>query len=207
MSKPLSRSPQQCLGFYRYSSGPSPHDFLLQTLNHLAWEKKEKRGSRAIELGFGAGNDTLELLRRGWRVLAIDQQETAARFLAHRVPARHRGALTTLVAPMEDLELPRADLVYASFSLPFCAPESFPALWANIRTSLRPGGHFAGQLFGADDSWRGDRRLSFYTEAEVRRLARGFRLEMIRETHEEGMSFTGPKHWNYFDLILEKPPR
>ena len=205
MSRPLSSSPQQCLGFYRYSSAPSPHDFLLRTLNHLDWEKRSKRGLRAIELGFGAGNDTLELLRRGWRVLAIDQQATAARFLARRVRPRHREALTTLVAPMEGLELPRADLIYASFSLPFCAPEAFPALWANIRAAVRPGGHFAGQLFGEGDSWRGHRNLSFHSEADVRRLARGFRLEMIRETHEEGMSFTGRKHWNYFDLILEKP--
>ncbi len=198
---------RQCLAFYRQTAKRPPRELLLQTLSHLEWERRLKRGLAAIDLGFGAGNDTLELLRRGWRVLAIDQQETAARFLARRVPPRLRPSLTTLVAPMEGLELPQADLIYASFSIPFCPPQAFPDLWANIRRALRPGGHFAGQLFGTGDSWRTNRSISFHTRGEVERLARGFKLEMLRETHEEGRAFTGPKHWHYFDLILEKPRR
>ncbi len=205
MRNPRSKDPEQlCLAFYRQTAKRPPRELLLQTLNHLEWERKAKRGLSAVDLGFGAGNDTLELLRRGWRVLAIDQQKAAARFLARRVPPRLRPSLTTLVAPMEGLELPPADLVYASFSLPFCTPECLPALWANIRKALRPGGHFAGQLFGAGDSWRGRRNVSFHTREEVLRLARGFRVEMIRETHEEGRAFDGPKHWHYFDLIFER---
>ncbi len=159
-----------------------------------------------MDLGFGAGNDTLELLRRGWNVLAIDQQASAADFLARRVPPAHRPRLTCLIAPMEGLKLPPADLIYASFSLPFCRPADFPALWASIRTALRPGGHFAGQLFGEKDEWHGDRPLTFVNAERVRRLARGLRVELLRETVEEGMSFAGPKHWHFFDLILGKPP-
>ncbi len=205
MTNPLPKDQEQvCLAFYRQTATRPPRELLLQTLSHLEWEGKAKRGLSAIDLGFGAGNDTLELLRRGWRVLAIDQQKAAARFLARRVPPRQRPSLTTLVAPMEGLELPPADLVYASFSLPFCTPKCLPALWSNIRKAVRPGGHFAGQLFGVGDSWRGRRDVSCHTREEVLRLARGFRVEMIRETHEDGRAFDGPKHWHYFDLILER---
>jgi hypothetical protein len=49
--------------------------------------------------------------------------------------------------------------------------------------------------------------MSFHSRDQVESLARGFRLEMLRETEEEGMAFSGPKHWHYFDLILEKPTR
>jgi len=192
--------------YYRWTAKRPPRDLLLQVMNHVDWEGRGGGRRTAIDLGFGAGTDTLELLRRGWRVLAIDGQPAAAKFLAHRVPLRERGALTTLVAPMEGLELPAADLVYASFSLPFCAPNRFPQLWASIRGALRPGGHFAGQLFGDRDEWRGERPFSFHSLRQVRGLARGMKVELLRETVEDGMSFGGPKHWHFFDLILGKPP-
>lgn len=199
-------SPADWAGYYRWTAKRPPRELLLQTLNHIDWEGRPARGRTAIDLGFGAGTDTLELLRRGWTVIAVDGQEAAARFLARRVPPRLRKSLTCVVAPMEGIELPRADLVYASFSLPFCSPSRFPELWATIRKSIRPGGHFAGQLFGDHDGWCGKRPISFHSDREVRQLARGFKLEMIRETFEVGMAYSGPKHWHFFDLILGKPP-
>ena len=199
-------SPASWAAYYRWTARRPPRELLLQTLNHLDWERRRGRGRTAIDLGFGAGTDSLELLRRGWKVVAIDGQLAAARFLARRVPPEQREALTCLVAPMEGLELPSADLVYASFSLPFCSPTRFPALWSAIRRCLRPGGHFAGQLFGDQDEWRGRRPLSFHSVDEVRRLARGFKVELLRESSEHGMAFGGPKRWHYFDLILGKPP-
>lgn len=202
---PSLTDPKRWTAYYRWTSKRPPRELLLQLLTHLEWEGPARPGRTAIEIGFGAGNDTLELLRRGWNVLAVDGQEAAARFLDRRVPPRHRSRLTTVVAPMEHLELPPADLVYASFSLPFCDPACFPELWAAIRGALRPGGHFAGQLFGDQDGWAGARPLSFFSRRGVERLAKGFRTEMLRETVEEGRSFDGPKHWHFFDLILEKP--
>jgi SAM-dependent methyltransferase len=97
------------------------------------------------------------------------------------------------------------DLIYASFSLPFCSPDRFPALWRGIRRALRPGGHFAGQLFGDRDEWHGQRSLTFHDPRAVRSLTRGYRVELLRETVEDGRSFEGPKHWHFYDLILERP--
>ncbi len=189
---------------YRWTASRPPRELLVRTLDHIDWERRVRRKRSAIEIGFGAGTDTLELLRRGWQVLAIDQERTALDFLSRRVPPRQRKSLTLQAAPMEGLSLPQTDLIYASFSLPFCAPEEFPRLWATIRRALVPGGHFAGQLFGDRDEWAGERPMTFHSLRQVRALARGFRIEMLRETVEEGRSFAGPKHWHFFDLILEK---
>jgi tellurite methyltransferase len=200
-------TPANWLGYYRWTAGRPPRELLLRALDHVAWERKGRRRRTAIELGCGAGNDTLELLRRGWSVLAIDREPAAVKFVAQRVPPRHRGAITLLAAPMEDLSLPRADLVYASFSLPFCDPKKFGALWNEIRRALAPGGHFAGQLFGNRDEWYGKRPLSFHSARQVRALAAGYRVELFREIEEKGRSYEGPKDWHYFEVILVKRPR
>jgi tellurite methyltransferase len=191
-------------GFYRWTLGRPPRELLLRALDHIDWEGKVRRKRTAIDVGCGAGNDSLELLRRGWKVRAIDRESAALELLSRRVPPRRRSALSLQSSSMEELVLPAADLIYASFSLPFCAPEAFPRLWATLRKSLVPGGHFAGQLFGDHDEWAGKRPMTFHTLRQVHALTRGFRVELLRETVEEGRSFEGPKHWHYFDLILEK---
>jgi hypothetical protein len=105
---------------------------------------------------------------------------------------------------MEGLSLPKADLVYASYSIPFCTPSEFPKLWATIRRALVPGGHFAGQLFGNRDEWAGERPMTFLSRQQAHAMTRGYRVELFRETEEEGQSYSGPKHWHFFDMILEK---
>ena len=113
---------------------------------------------------------------------------------------------------MEELQLPPADLVFASFSLPFCDPERFPELWASIRAAVRPRGHFAGVLFGDQDEWSDHSEMTFQSRRQLARLTRGWKVEMLRETVEEGRRFKAPrgwlpKHWHYFDLILERLSR
>ena len=195
---------QKWAKYYQGTANRPPRELLLRALEHVDWEGTPRR-KRAVEIGFGAGSDTLELLRRGWEVVAIDREPDAARFLTRRVPARLRPSLTTLVAPMEELAPPKADLIYASYSLPFCSPEAFTHLWAALRKALVPGGHFAGQLFGDRDEWAGNRSMTFHSMRQVRALTKGFRMELLRETEEEGRSLSGPKHWHLFDLVLEKP--
>src|SRR5690606_17548951 len=98
----------------------------------------------AIDLGCGEGRDSAELLRRGWRVLAIDGHESAFEFLRRRTDfpraAREPGRFETRVAPMEDADLPPCDLLNASFSLPFVDPARFDVVWGRIVAAIRPGG-------------------------------------------------------------------
>ncbi|MGA8303625.1 MAG: class I SAM-dependent methyltransferase [Thermoplasmata archaeon] len=190
--------------YYRWTGKRPPRELLGRALDHIQWEGGRRKRRTAVELGFGAGTDTLELLERGWSVVAVDREAAAADFLARRVPRRLRPFLTTVTAPMEELRIPRADLVYASYSLPFCVPAQFPALWRSIRRALPPGGHFAGQLFGEKDEWHGRRLMTFHSLRDIRTLTRGYKVELVRETVEDGQSFDGPKHWHFWDLILER---
>src|SRR5512138_1792377 len=73
----------------------------------------------AVDLGCGAGRDTRELLRAGWRVLAVDRQPGAIASLEARVSAADRVALETRVEDLASIVVPACSLVNASLSLPF----------------------------------------------------------------------------------------
>jgi len=52
----------------------------------------------AVDLGCGAGNETLDLLQRGWSVHAVDSSEAAIRTVTDRA-----GALPGLTTELTDL--------------------------------------------------------------------------------------------------------
>ncbi len=191
-------------GYYDGQGDREPRDLLLQALRSF---EAEGRVGVAVDLGAGQGFETAELLRRGWEVLAIDAQEEGIRRLRERVPDEHADRLRTLVSPMQEPELPRADLVHASFSLPFCPPQAFPDLWERIRSALTPGGRIVGELFGDRDSWASDPDMTFHDASAARARFDGLELESFVEEEEDGEAFSGPKHWHVFHVIARRPLR
>ena len=192
-------------GYYQALAGRGPRPLLL---NALDWchTPSTRAGRLAIDLGSGDGTETLELLRRGWRVLAIDQEPEAIARLQRAVPPEHRDRLQTQVVGFAQVVLPAADLLYAGLSLPFCHPEDFNALWRKVTAAVQPGGCFAGHFFGERDGWAGRTDMTFHSLAQVRALLEGFAVIQLREQDEQGASYAGPKHWHVFHVIATKPP-
>lgn len=106
-----------------------------------------------------------------------------------------------MCASFAQVDLPRAHLIHAGFSLPFCSPPEFPALWMRIRRALAPGGVFAGQLFGTRDSWAGDPKMTFHTRQDVQAVLADLQILRLSETERDGQAFSGPKHWHTFDIL------
>ena len=159
----------------------------------------------AIDLGCGEGTDALELLARGWLVLAVDAEPAGLALLRARIPPSAAGRVRVLCASFAEADLPRAHLIHAGFSLPFCPPQEFPALWARIRGALAPGGVFAGQLFGIRDSWADDPDMTFCTRRQAGVLLDSLDILRLKETERDGHAFSGPKHWHIFDVLARKP--
>lgn len=133
--------------YHRNSAGLPPRPLLIKALA-LAGDP-----AHAVDIGCGAGRDTLHLLAQGWTVTAFDTNSAALAWLRENTPIHLRGGLTCREAAMEQIALPRAKLVNAAFSLPFCQPNQGPALWQRIADALEPGGLFTGQFFGPQDAW------------------------------------------------------
>jgi tellurite methyltransferase len=159
---------------------------------------------QAIDLGCGAGIDTAAMLERGWSVFATDAEQEAIDRLRRRVgPDAPR--LRTQRAAMEEVELPSANLVWASFSLFFCDPARFPDLWRKIEQALVPGGRFTGQLLGDRDSWTADRDITWFTRSDAEALFDGWTIERLDEEDEDGEACSGPKHWHVFHVMARRP--
>ena len=155
----------------------------------------------AIDLGCGAGVDTRAMLERGWSVFAIDAQQEGIDRLRRRIPDDLGAHLETAVARMEDVELPRVDLVWAYFSVFFCPPEAFPDVWAKVARAIVPGGRFTGQLLGDRDAWAPNADISAFARDEALGLLRGLELERFDEVEEEGDVSGEQKHWHYFHVV------
>ena len=187
--------------FYDASKGSDPpRQTLVSALD--AWEKFP---GIAVDLGCGAGRDTLALLAAGWRVHALDCQTEALTRLDALVPAELRDRLTLAEERLEVAALPPADLVNASFALPFCAPGAFSGLWWAISACLRPGGLFSGQLFGDRDTWSADKGMTFHSAAGVEALLAGWERIILDECEWDGLPAVGPaKHWHVFHVVARR---
>ena len=158
---------------------------------------------RALDLGFGAGNETMDLLDRGWRVTAMDVTGEAVDNLRER--AAGREGLTVVQGDLAEVELPEADYVLAVFSLFFFEQDRFPALWDRVRAAVAPGGRIAGHLLGERDSWRERDWINTHTEDAARALLDGFEVEHFEVTDEDGDAMSGPKHWHLYEFIARRP--
>jgi tellurite methyltransferase len=160
----------------------------------------------AVDLGCGDGRDIVELLRRGWRVVAVDSEPEALRQLAARnLPGEER--ISPVEARLEDIPMPLGvQLVNSSFAMPLCEPEAFRVLWERIREALPPGGRFSGQWYGVRDSWHGRPGMTFVDKDEARALLAGLDIEMFEEEEADGVTPRGnPKHWHIFHIVARKP--
>jgi len=189
--------------YYAATADRPPRRTLLDALGRFAPSASPRF---AADLGCGDGRDTMELLRRGWSVLAVDAEPAAIARLQSRADLPEGARLSCLCRRFEDAAWPAADLVNASFCLPLCPPERFPALWQCILASLKPGGRFSGQLYGDRDGWACRPGMTHLDRATAERLLRDLRVELFEEEEADSVTPRGkPKHWHIFHIVAQRP--
>src|SRR5262245_54364013 len=187
--------------YYEKLRDQPPRRTLLAALDRFG---SQGRGALAVDLGCGDGREVIELLRRGWRVVAVDAEPEALRRLRDR-PLPAGSELSPIVARFEDVPLPLGlSLVNSSFALPLCKPAAFRILWERICEALPIGGRFSGQWYGPRDSWVGRPGITFLARDEALALLAGFDLEMFEEEADVVIPRGSPKHWHIFHIVARK---
>jgi len=159
----------------------------------------------AIDIGCGHGLDIPELLSRDFEIIAFDKEKEAIDILNKRF-SKHMGKrLKATIATMEEVALSKVSLINASFSLPFCHPNHFISLWTKIEKNLSSGGIFCGQLFGNEDSWTKNRKMTFHSNQNIKELFKNFNFIICNETNSISKTSTGEeKRWHVFNIVAIK---
>lgn len=178
-----------------------PRKLLTEALSFVPeeWVGDQKT---AVDLGSGSGQDTRELLRRGWRVTAIDNNGDAIEALAQE---KH-PELHCVCSSFESLDsLPQNSLTYASLSLPFCKFEAFPDFWKKIDASISIDGIFAGNFFGPEDDWVKAGSVTGHSRSDVEGLLGDFEILEFREDKKAAKTLLGEeKFWHVHTVVARK---
>lgn len=86
------------LEHYKATAGHSPSDTLTKALALFERETESKKRRFAIDLGCGGGKDTFELLRRGWKVLAVDSEPEIIQWVNSTASPKYHARLRTRVS-------------------------------------------------------------------------------------------------------------
>ena len=102
--------------------------------------------------------------------------------------------------------MPPCDLVNSSFALFFCPPDAFRDLWRRIRAVLLPGGRFAGQLLGPNDSWAARPEITVHDPAQLSAMLSGWAVERLEREQTDSVTPRGEaKRWDVWHLVLRRP--
>lgn len=159
----------------------------------------------AVDLGCGAGRDSRELLRAGWRVLSMDREQHGLDVLRAAAGPELGARLETRQGEFASFQVPRCDLVNASLCLPFVDPPVFEAMWARIVGALPAGGRFSAMVFGDHDDSAGEDGVTCLPGARFRELLDGFEIEHWSDTEEDTKTALGePHHFHLIELVARK---
>lgn len=139
----------------------------------------------AVELGCGAGRDTVCLIKNEWNVTAIDREDVESR-IAAKLEEEELKQFKFLKQKFEDIKLENNNLVVANFSLPFCNKNNFKELWNKIDNSILKDGYFVGNFFGKNDEWKITKEeMTFLTKEQVMELFKDFDIIELKEVEKQ----------------------
>ena len=157
---------------------------------------------KAIDIGCGAGNETVYLIKNGWNVISIDKENVEER-ISKRLNTEELNRFKFQKQNFEDMMLEKSDLIVANYSLPFCDSQQIEKVWKKIIDSIRPNGYFVGNFFGINDSWNIEKsKITFLTKSQVKDLFEKFDIIKFNEVEKDGITGLGKmKHWHIFNVI------
>ncbi len=188
--------------YYEVWRGRECSKLLVKTLNAC---ESFIEVSQAVDLGAGTGRDTFELLKRGWKVLAIDCEKESIQIIVEDTPKEFKANLTTQVGKFSEVKLPNNKLIVASFSLFFSELNQFKTTWDLILKSQDKNAVFAGTFLGVKDSWNSRNGITTSTKEQIVEMMSSFDIISLDEEEYDGETANKKsKHWHYFSVIGRK---
>lgn len=174
-------------------------------INFLKSEKVVPK--TAIDIGCGAGRDSIFLIRNAWNVIGADR-ENVEELVREKLNKEENINFTFIQQSLEKLNLEEnsAKLVNAMWTLSFCQRTKFDKMWKQVCNCLENDGYFVGNFFGKNDEWNVEGTIkSFFTEQEVKSLFNDFEIIKFNHMEEDGKTAVGQnKHWDVYFVVAKK---
>lgn len=190
--------------YQKLNADNQPTNLAIRLNNYL------NKGMSIVDVGCGAGTDSIYFIERGCFVTAIDKETTIIEHRKLDLKQNIKDKLNVINADFTNIKLPVCGAVYASLSLPFCAPNNFNKFWTNLEQSLSKEGIFAGNFFGVNDDWyHTSANITFHRTDEIKELFKEFVIKEFEEKEFEGTYVTKQgnitnKHWHIYEIIAIK---
>lgn len=115
--------------YYENTENALPYPMLKRFIN------MNIKPENAIDLGCGAGRNTVYLIKNGWKVLSIDREDTEE-IISSKLNTEEIKNFRFNCQNFEDIKLEKNNLLVASFSIPFCKKDCFNEFWNKITNSI-----------------------------------------------------------------------
>ena len=126
--------------YYKNTENAAPHPLVKKIINMGI------KPDFAVDLGCGAGRDTVYLLHNGWQVLAVDKEDTKE-YILKKLNDKEVERFSFKCQSFEDIEIEKNNLLIANFSIPFCNKDYFNKFWKKIADSILKGRIFYWKFF------------------------------------------------------------
>ena len=126
--------------YYENTENALPHPMVKKIIN------LNNNPKYAIDLGCGAGRDTIYLIKNGWKVLSIDKENTRE-IISSKLDIKELENFNFKCQEFENIELEKNDLLVANFSIPFCNKDYFNEFWNKISNSILKERIFCWEFF------------------------------------------------------------
>ena len=185
--------------YYKNTQNDLPHKNVLEFI-----DLKNKAG-KAIDIGCGAGRDTVYLIKNGWHVIAIDKENTK-QIMTNQLNDEELNRLTFIQSEFENIKLEKNNLIIANYSIPFCNKNKFQEFWHKIIDSIEENGYFVGNFFGKNDEWNTQKSsMTFFSRKTVEELFNNFEILKFEEEEKDAKTGLGiMKHWHTYNIIARK---
>lgn len=185
--------------FYKETMGKNP-SALIRKFFMSNYDKK-LQGNLALDLGCGAGNDTEFLLSKGFKVTAVDCEETVKNIFESR--NMKSNDLNIIIDDFSKIELPKVDLVLANFSMHYVKDNFQKFINDILNKTIKSKGFFVGNFLGKEDEW--NKILTTVNKEDLLNYFKDYDiLYFSEEKYYKDSASKKNKYWHVYTIMAQK---
>ncbi len=190
------------LNYYNNNSKEYIEKTLQGNTNNLCdnFLRSIKKGGKILDLGCGSGRDSLEFIKRGYKVTAVDCSKEIAN-MASKIIGQQ-----VICSKFEDLKLEeKFDGIWACASLLHVNRKDIINVIKNISLNLKEDGIFYMYFKYGEDEYidENERYFNCYTEKTFKEMIEDVPNLKIKEIYITGDTLGGRENLMWLNILLE----